>query len=122
MIYKKEMKIIAKKIVEKYATFLYEAENGVVAIEKVSDSTILVFMDLDMPVMNGTETTRKIRGSRGKPRPYITALTAFASEVERKSCIEAGMDWFLSKPLTKHNLEELVENIKEIPRICKTSR
>jgi len=114
-------RVIAKKMVSKYGTFIDEAENGVVAIEKVSrmqktypDSTLLVFMDLDMPIMNGIEATRKIRQNPNQPKPYITALTAFASEGERNSCIEAGMDWFLSKPLTKSNLEDLMENVKNI--------
>jgi len=106
-------RVVVKKMINKYTNNIEEAENGETAIRTFlamasKNSKVLIFMDLDMPVMGGVEATRKIRELKVKNRPYITALTSFASEVERKACFEANMDWFLSKPLTKNNLEEVI--------------
>eukprot|EP01022_Parablepharisma_sp_SALTPOND_P022976 TRINITY_DN472_c0_g1_i2.p1 TRINITY_DN472_c0_g1~~TRINITY_DN472_c0_g1_i2.p1 ORF type:complete len:775 (-),score=61.28 TRINITY_DN472_c0_g1_i2:165-2489(-) len=110
-------RLVAKKMIHKnkHTKYIEEADNGLVAVEKfvkiqekMPKTKIVVFMDLDMPVMNGIEATKKIRELGGVPKPFITALTAFASESERNSCIEAGMDHFLSKPLTKENLRSLL--------------
>jgi len=107
-------RIIVKKMASKYSDHIEEAENGEIAIKKYKniascDSKILIFMDLDMPVMNGIQSTKKIRELKYDNKPCIIALTAFASESERKTCFEAGMDWFVSKPLTKDNLEEVIK-------------
>eukprot|EP01022_Parablepharisma_sp_SALTPOND_P026572 TRINITY_DN64416_c1_g1_i1.p1 TRINITY_DN64416_c1_g1~~TRINITY_DN64416_c1_g1_i1.p1 ORF type:complete len:811 (-),score=92.91 TRINITY_DN64416_c1_g1_i1:1382-3814(-) len=113
-------RFVAKKMLAKFQVQVEEAENGLVALEKLEkiqsaspeDKKILILMDLDMPVMNGLDSTKKIREANKKPRPKICALTAFASESERNSCFKAGMDWFLSKPLTKENLTSLLENFQ----------
>jgi CheY-like chemotaxis protein len=92
---------------------VWEAENGVSAVtqfgklQSESAVPVLILMDLDMPIMNGIDATIKIRSGSIKPQPFIVALTAFACEKERKNCLEAGMDYFLSKPLTKHSIEQL---------------
>eukprot|EP01022_Parablepharisma_sp_SALTPOND_P009677 TRINITY_DN13_c0_g3_i1.p1 TRINITY_DN13_c0_g3~~TRINITY_DN13_c0_g3_i1.p1 ORF type:complete len:764 (-),score=40.81 TRINITY_DN13_c0_g3_i1:148-2439(-) len=103
-----------KKLLEKYPFNIREAEDGDKAVKTLyqiqrtgEDTKILIFMDLDMPVMNGVQATKEIRRLDTKPRPYIWALTAFASECERKECMEAGMDGFISKPLTKQNMRNL---------------
>jgi len=106
-------RVVVKKMISKYTDNIEEAENGEAAISKFTtmasqNSKILIFMDLDMPIMGGIEATRKIRELKLTHRPYITALTSFATEVERKACFEVNMDWFLSKPLTKNNLEEVL--------------
>jgi len=108
-------RIIVKKMVSKYSDNIEEAENGEVAVKKTqniasNNSSTLIFMDLDMPVLGGIEATKKIREMKSANRSYIVALTAFASEVERKACFDVGMDQFLCKPLTKDNLEEVISN------------
>ena len=89
-----------------------EADNGKKAMEAVKriqndNKDIIVFMDINMPVMDGIEATIQIRKQDKTPRPYIVALTAFSSENERKKCFDAGMDHFISKPLTKAALHDL---------------
>eukprot|EP01022_Parablepharisma_sp_SALTPOND_P009674 TRINITY_DN13_c0_g2_i2.p1 TRINITY_DN13_c0_g2~~TRINITY_DN13_c0_g2_i2.p1 ORF type:complete len:764 (-),score=47.79 TRINITY_DN13_c0_g2_i2:78-2369(-) len=103
-----------KKLLEKYSFNVKEAEDGDKAVQNLyqiqraeKDPKILILMDLDMPVMNGIQATKVIRRLDAKPKPYIWALTAFASECERKQCMEAGMDGFISKPLTKQNMRNL---------------
>ncbi len=111
-------RMVARNMVGKHGFVTEEAENGQMAIERILrmqgrlDGAVLVLMDLDMPVMNGVEATRAIRRLSTRPRPYICALTAFASESERNSCMSAGMDWFLSKPLTKETLSALLERVR----------
>ena len=105
-------------MVKKYGFHTEEADNGKKALEKLNelqtkmkDATIIVFMDVDMPVMDGIEATTEIRKLNKKPYPHIYALTAFASEAERIKCMEAGMNGFISKPLTKENLHDLLDNL-----------
>ncbi|MDR3547416.1 MAG: response regulator [Candidatus Pacebacteria bacterium] len=106
---------VVKCMVNKLGFTTVEAGNGKEAVSKVADiskrgETLVVFMDLDMPVMDGIEATIEIR-KNGGPRPYIIALTAFASEAERSKCMEVGMDGFISKPLTKESLVDAFKHI-----------
>ena len=70
----------------------------------------LIFMDIQMPNMDGIEATKKIR-EMGFSRP-IVALTAFDHEKNRDACGEAGMDDFVSKPLKRKALKEVLERWK----------
>jgi CheY-like chemotaxis protein len=79
------------------------AENGEVALRMVAASSFdAVFMDCQMPVMDGLTATRELRRREkdGKRLPVI-ALTANVSTDGRTACVEAGMDDFLSKPLLR---------------------
>ncbi len=108
----------SKAMVSKLGYRTMEAENGLVALERLHEmqsqaSTTIVLMDLDMPVMDGIQATIEIRKEERGPRPFIAALTAFASEKERTKCTEAGMNFFISKPLTKESLMELFERFRK---------
>jgi CheY-like chemotaxis protein len=69
-------------------------------------------MDCQMPVMDGFETTRRIRKLESNPtssgRTAIVALTALAMEGDRNRCITAGMDNYLSKPFTADQLAKIL--------------
>ncbi|MFT3859393.1 MAG: ATP-binding protein [Aquabacterium sp.] len=72
----------------------------------------LVLMDCQMPVMDGYEATRRIRAeelAQGLSRVPIVALTATASDAERRDCLDAGMDDHLSKPCTMESLHATVQ-------------
>ena len=69
----------------------------------------LVFMDLQMPIMDGFTATKKIRESNFNKDIPIIALTAFSDQPERKRCIECGMDDFISKPLEPKELYEILD-------------
>ena len=67
-----------------------------------------VFMDINMPEMNGLDACGEIRKMQGE-QPLIIALTASAFDQDREACLEAGMDEFLSKPLLGDDLYRKLE-------------
>ncbi|MFK0335350.1 ATP-binding protein [Rhizobium sp. NPDC090275] len=86
------------------------AENGEIAVAKASSAEFdLILMDMQMPVMDGIEATRQIRakGGYGIAVP-IVAMTANASEEDRRLCLEAGMTDFRIKPISLSQLHEVL--------------
>jgi CheY-like chemotaxis protein len=82
--------------------------NGFDAIEKLKTKSFdIVLMDVQMPGMDGRETTKKIRNVLKLDVPII-ALSAFSQPVERKRCLEAGMNGYISKPMDENDLLEIV--------------
>jgi len=78
------------------------AANGGEAVERVQKENFdVILMDVQMPVLNGYEATRKIRelDEKNGSRHFIVGLTANAMNGDRKKCIEAGMDDYLTKPV-----------------------
>ena len=74
----------------------------------------VVFMDMQMPVMDGLEATRAICRRWPDDRPKIIAMTANALLGDRERCIEAGMDDYLAKPIERSRLTEILGAIAEI--------
>lgn len=92
---------------------IIEAVNGKIAVEKFksSENIDLIFMDVQMPEMDGitaTKTIREIEKFTTLKTPII-ALTAGALIEERQKCIDSGMDDFLSKPIKKEALETVIK-------------
>jgi signal transduction histidine kinase/CheY-like chemotaxis protein/ligand-binding sensor domain-containing protein len=84
------------------------AENGAEAVAKVKTSRYdLIFMDVQMPVMDGFQATQEIRnlGEHSASIP-IVAVTANAFQSEREKCFSSGMDDYLTKPVDKDRLKE----------------
>jgi two-component system sensor histidine kinase/response regulator len=87
------------------------ANNGCEAIEKLdvkSNAFDLIFMDVQMPVMDGMEATRIIRSKEYGDIPII-ALTASAMEEDRVMCLQAGMDDYLAKPVKIEVMKEIID-------------
>ncbi|MDH5680368.1 MAG: response regulator [Spirochaetota bacterium] len=93
------------------------ADNGLEALQILkTDNFDLILMDVQMPELNGIETTIKIRDEEkisGKHIPII-ALTAYAMKGDREDCLNAGMDDYLSKPIKAKELFDAIENITQI--------
>lgn len=89
------------------------ASNGVEVLQKVKDNSYhIIYMDVQMPDMDGIEATQKIREIYGK-EICIVALTANSTPEDRDRCLEAGMDDFISKPFVLSQLQESLQRILE---------
>ena len=108
---------IAQEILREYGFLVDTAENGAVAVEKVSTaapgSYDLVLMDVQMPIMDGYTATRKIRALDDPARAKlpILAMTANAFDEDRRNALESGMNGFLSKPIV---IGDLVQELRKI--------
>ena len=124
-------RLVAVALLDEKGLTVETAENGKIAVEKVTTSTKgayeAVFMDIQMPVMDGYEATRCIRewesgiqesklaaddidlSSDGEQmRLPIIALTAHAMKGEKDNCMTAGMDDYLSKPIDEQLLNHIL--------------
>jgi len=87
-----------------------EAKNGLEALlmtQKLSfeEKNIIIFMDIEMPIMNGIESSLEIRKFSKAP---IIAITAYTSEEIRKKAFEAGVNMVLNKPVSIHQIKEIL--------------
>jgi PAS domain S-box-containing protein len=88
--------------------------NGREVLKAMAEQTYeIIFLDLHMPEMDGLETTKAIRAEGLKPRPWIVALTASAMAGDRETCMSAGMDDYLAKPLQREALTQVLDRAKE---------
>jgi signal transduction histidine kinase/CheY-like chemotaxis protein len=108
-------RMLIKAYLKKTEHSLDEAENGEVAVEMYQKNKYdLVFMDVQMPVMDGHQATQLIRQweeENNKPRTKIVSLTAHAIKEEVDKCLEAGCDSHLSKPIKKATLLQTIEEL-----------
>ena len=108
---------IAQEILREYGFLVDSAENGAIAVEKVSTaapgSYDLVLMDVQMPIMDGYTATRQIRALDDPARAKlpILAMTAKAFDEDRRNALESGMNGFLSKPIV---IGDLVQELHKI--------
>ena len=106
---------IACMLLSKYGFVIDTAENGQEAVDLVAASAPdyydLVLMDIQMPVMDGHEATRRIRNLEDKElaKVPVVAMTANAFDEDRKAAKECGMNGFISKPI---NMQELVQALR----------
>jgi CheY-like chemotaxis protein len=97
---------VARRLIEKLGNNVTLVTNGQAAVEAAAQEDFdLIFMDVQMPVMDGFEATRAIRdaeraaGSGPQRRIPIIAMTAHAMNGDREQCLNAGMDGYLAKPI-----------------------
>jgi CheY-like chemotaxis protein len=90
------------------------AYHGLEALESVGRYTYdVILMDVQMPEMDGLETTRRIR-QMGLLQPRIVAMTANAMDSDRQECLAAGMDDYISKPIQVRELRMALERCKRL--------
>lgn len=103
--------MIAKSILEELGFNVVIAHNGQEALEIFSRQPfLLVFMDCQMPVMDGYEATKHIRKSETGKRTPIIALTALAMKGDSQKCFDSGMDDYISKP---YELEDIISCVNK---------
>lgn len=108
---------IAYEILREYGFIIDTAENGSEALDKISASAPgdydLVLMDIQMPIMDGYEATRRIRALENTALSSvpIVAMTANAFDDDRRAAAECGMNGFISKPI---NMQEVIKALQGV--------
>ena len=104
---------VATAMLNKLGCTVDIASNGVEAIDALKKQAYaLVIMDLQMPVMGGIEATKEIRNKQTgiiNPDIPVIAMTANATSQDKKNCLYAGMNDFISKPVVMPTLQELLK-------------
>lgn len=100
--------LVIKLMLEKLGVEVDLAADGAEAVEMAEENDYdLIFMDIQMPNMNGYEATVKIKTFK-KAVPVI-AVTAHAMVGDRDKCVAAGCDDYITKPIIKDKLAEIIE-------------
>jgi signal transduction histidine kinase/DNA-binding NarL/FixJ family response regulator len=106
---------ITSILLEKEGFKVTVAENGMSAIEALKNGSFdLILMDIEMPGLNGYETTKKIRqlkSNRIDTNIPIIAMTAHAMSGDREKCLSAGMNDYISKPINMHLLNDIIDRL-----------
>ncbi|MEM7656997.1 MAG: response regulator, partial [Bacteroidota bacterium] len=106
--------MVVKKILAKLGHQPTTANHGQLALEKLNDTLFdLILMDIQMPVMDGIETAKRIREGFIPQQQHIPiiALTANATQENQKNCFEVGMNAFLTKPISKDILTATIQQV-----------
>ncbi|WP_353929217.1 MASE1 domain-containing protein [Okeanomitos corallinicola TIOX110] len=105
---------IARKLFKKLGYDIDIAISGYKVLESLETHIYdVVFMDIQMPEMDGMEATREIYQRWGKNRPYIIAMTANAMTGDKEKCIAAGMDDYISKPVKIEFISQAIQIMQE---------
>jgi two-component system, sensor histidine kinase and response regulator len=102
---------VASKMLEKMGHQVTLAANGIEVIDKWREGEFdVIFMDVQMPEMDGLYATRLIREREraNRNRTPIVAMTAHTMSGDRERCVQAGMDDYISKPVSRKSLEEAI--------------
>jgi CheY-like chemotaxis protein len=75
----------------------------------MKDQPDVILMDIQMPVMDGLEATRRIRANAATAEIPVIALTALAMPGDRERCMQSGANAYISKPLRLRDLAEMIE-------------
>ena len=104
---------VARGMLGKFGVDVDLVANGEEAMSVLEQRSYdLIFMDCQMPVLNGFDTTRKIRDQESKVINHaipIIAMTANALQGDRDRCIAAGMDDYISKPISASKVQQMLE-------------
>lgn len=101
---------VIKQVLNKIGYQPVIVNNGKEVLEMIyTNSFDVILMDVQMPELDGLETTRIIREQK-LDQPIIIAMTASAMAEDKSECLQAGMDYFVSKPVS---FEELLSNLQK---------
>jgi two-component system sensor histidine kinase/response regulator len=108
-------RLLVKAFLKKYPVEVDEAENGKIALDKFKKGKYdIVLMDMQMPIMDGyaaTENIRKWEEKNSRRKTPILALTAYAMKEDREKTLEAGCSDYLTKPIKKEKLLEILRKL-----------
>jgi CheY-like chemotaxis protein len=115
---------VAASLLQRLGCRVDVAANGQEAVETLDTIPYdIIFMDCQMPVMDGYDATREIRRREGgELHSTIIAMTANAMKRDRELCLEAGMDDYIAKPVSKSALADLLKtHLSQFDQITTTS-
>ncbi|OXM85616.1 PAS domain S-box protein [Paenibacillus rigui] len=103
--------IVLKKMLDKLGYASAIVENGLEVLETVQHQAYdIIFMDIQMPLMDGVEATRRIKSDTLlTKKPFIVAVTAHAIKGDREKYLASGMDEYVSKPVSIHIISRIIE-------------
>jgi len=117
-------RMVAVRMLESLGCTVDIAVNGVEAVQKaLAGEYDLILMDVQMPEMDGYEATQRIREAEratGEHRTII-AMTAHSMESDRRACLETGMDDYLSKPVKRDRLAEMLAKWAEAKEVAQAA-
>ncbi|MBN2895575.1 MAG: response regulator [Campylobacterales bacterium] len=103
---------LMRLMLEGYEIDVTLADNGEEAVELAAKKEFdIIFMDIDMPIKNGIEATKQIKAKRPREARFvpIVAVTALAMQADEQRLLEAGLDDYMAKPLTREMLRLVLE-------------
>jgi len=96
----------------KYGFSIDVASNGRDALRLLAEHSYdTVFLDYDLPDITGLEVARRMQQIERNPKPLVVATTAYSTVQDREDCLKAGMDIFLSKPITPEKLRDALGQV-----------
>jgi CheY-like chemotaxis protein len=108
-------RMVHRMLMDKYSNFkITEHSNGLEALEYVkilsghNPEKIIILMDINMPVMNGIESTKAIRNLKLACPIIIIAISAFSDENDIKKIESCGISSYITKPVTKDKLQRIL--------------
>ncbi len=105
-------RMVAARILNRLGYEIDSVENGIEAVKAAQGHDYdVIFMDVQMPKMDGLEATQRIRAIRTTSvnRPYIVAITAAATQLDRERCLHAGMNDYVAKPYGIETISDVLE-------------
>lgn len=107
-------RVLLKEIIKKFSNSCFEAQNGKEAIDILEKEELdVILMDIEMPIMNGVETTKYIREKFPYPKKCIPiiALTAYNPEVFFSDYNDVGFNQLITKPYSIDGLKRTIESL-----------
>jgi PAS domain S-box-containing protein len=104
---------VAKEILKRAGCQIIEAESGQIALDNFTNSPDfdLILMDIQMPLMDGIETTRILRERFAEKLPKVVAMTAYSMQDDKEKFLNSGFDGYVSKPIRAEILVKTVEKM-----------
>ncbi len=110
--------LVAEHMLGEISSDITVVENGQLGFEETIENKYdIVFMDIQMPVLNGYDATKKIRHyeeSHDISRTIIIAMTANAMNNEKQKCVDIGMDDYISKPFEMKDIHRVIESVLSV--------
>jgi two-component system, sensor histidine kinase len=103
-------RLLARRMLEPRGHEILEASSGYEALDRIVAGVDLVFLDLQMPDLDGLAVARRVRALAGPARRTpLVALSASSLDRERRAALEAGMDDYVTKPFVGEDLQQVIE-------------